>query len=156
MKSFKAGVAAVSLLCAAEAAVAQTINFDGTASATCALSGATNGAITLGSDMTSWGTTTPATITATNNTDSILTVTRSDSWTAKPARTPSTTFGHAVAVSGSNTLSDSEFTAVNNAKTGQLRSSGVNLVSISVSASASSPYPAGTYQTQVTVTCAPK
>lgn len=136
-------------------AASQTVNFDGTASATCTLAGASNGVITLSSDLTSWGTTTPATITATNTTRSNLTVTRSGSWSASPTGTPATTFGHEVSVTGANTLTDSQFSASNNAKTGSLTASGTNLVSMAVSATAASPYSAGTYQTQVTVTCAP-
>ncbi len=138
------------------AVAAQTVNFDGVAAATCTLAGATNGTITLGSNLTSWGTTTPATITATNTTASALTVTRSGAWSVSPSATPTTTFGHQVTVSGSNTLTDSQFTASGNAKTGQLTTSpGTNIVSMAVSATAATPYPAGTYQTQVTVTCAP-
>jgi hypothetical protein len=142
-------------LCGAPPAFGQTINFDGTASATCSLAGATNGSLTLGSDLSSWATTTPGTITATNTTQSSLTVTRSGSWSVSPSGTPSTTFAHQISVSGGNTLSDSQFSTSNNAKTGQLTSPGVNLVSISVTGTAASPYPAGSYRTQVTVTCAP-
>lgn len=136
-------------------AVAQSINFDGVAPATCTLLGATPGLITLGSDLTSWGTTTPGAITATNTSRSNLTVTRSGSWNTSPAGTPTTTFNHLVGVTGNNTLADSQFTESGNAKSGELTSFGVNVVTIAVSGSASAPYPAGTYQTQVTVTCAP-
>lgn len=137
------------------AAAAQTVDFDGTAPATCTLAGSTNGVITLGSDLSSWGTTIPATITATNTAESNLTVTRSDLWSLSPTGTPTTTFGHQVGVTGTNTLTDSQFTATGTTKSGPLTSSGVNVVSMSVSATAASPYPAGAYRTQVTVTCAP-
>lgn len=143
------------LVVLSSAAAAQTINFDGVAPATCTLAGAVPGVITLGSDLTSWGTTTPGAITATNTSRSNLTVTRGGSWSTSPAGTPTTTFTHQVGVTGNNTLTDSQFTAAGNAKSGQLTSTGVNVVTVAVSASASAPYPAGTYQTQVTVTCAP-
>lgn len=155
MYKFAAAAIAALSISFSGAGAAQTVNFDGTVTATCSLAGATNGAITLNSDLKSWSTTTPASITATNTAQSVLTVTRSGAWSASPKNTPTTTFGHQASVTGANTLSDSQFSASNNAKTGKLANSGTNQVSMSVSASAATPYPPGTYQTQVTVTCVP-
>lgn len=155
MYKFAAAAIAALSLSYASAGMTQTVNFDGNVSATCTLTAPVYGVITLNSDLKSWSTTTPASITATNTSQSVLTVTRSGAWSASPKQTPTTTFGHQVSVSGANTLSDSQFSTSNNAKSGQLTNSGTNQVSMSVSASAAAPYPPGTYQTQVTVTCVP-
>lgn len=148
-------VFAMAFAAAPSAGAGQSIQFDGVATATCTLANATRGVITLNSDLSSWATTTPGTIAATNTSQSSLTVTRSGSWSSSPAGTPNTTFDHHVAVTGSNTIEGSQVSQSGNAKTVQLSSVGANLVSVSLSASAASPYPAGAYQAQVTVTCVP-
>lgn len=135
---------------------AQSIQFDGVATATCTLASTTPGTIALKSDLSSWATVTPGTITATNTAQSDLTVTRSGNWSVSPAGTPSTTFDHQLSITGSNNVGGSQIAESGNAKSVQLANLGANLVSVSVAASAPSPFPAGTYQTQVTVTCVPR
>ena len=149
MKRFALFLAALTVLSAP--AGAATLNFNGTASAGCALTGGTDGALLLGADMKSWSTATPATIVATNTAASTLTVTRPSSWAASPASTPTTTFDHTATITGTNTAS---LSGSGDARTAVLTGLGANTVTVSLAATASQPFMPGNYTAQVTVTCA--
>lgn len=132
-------------------ASAATLSFRGLALGTCTLTAPIDGVMTLGSDLSSWTTTTPASIVATNTAVSVLTVTRGSDWATSPAGTPLTSFDFSASLIGVNT---GALTGTSLSKTHQLPTLGVSTLSMWLSGVASSPFPAGNYVAQVTVTCA--
>ncbi len=147
-------IGACILLFPLHAAAQQTLTLTGTAVATCALTPGVTGAITLNSDLMSWSTTLPATLTATNMVASTLTVTRASDWAVKPTGTPTTTFDHQPSVSGANTIASGSFTESGRSKSALLTNPGVNVLSVLLSATAAAPFKAGIHTAELTVTCA--
>ena len=132
-------------------AAAETLVFNGTVLASCALTSPTPGTLTQTPTLTGWTTVTPATIVATNTGPSTLSITGPTGWTDSPAKTPSTTFTTSAAITGTNSVASITDAAL--ASIG-LPLVGVNTLSVSLSATAATIFPAGTYKAQVTVTCA--
>lgn len=128
-----------------------TLNFRGLAVSACTLTAPIDGTLTLQSDLQSWVTTTPATITAINTAPATLTVTKPTSWTSSPAGTPSTTFTMSVSLTGTNILI---LPITGAAASGTLSLLGATVVTASLSAHGTDTFKAGSYVAQATVTCA--
>ncbi len=148
----KAVCLACALLVAAESpGAAATLNFTGVALSTCALTAPVEGTIALQGDLKSWATVTPASITAVNTAPATLTVTGPTSWASAPAGSPAnTTFAISGGMSGVNNGALAGDAA---RRTGSLANIGVTVVSVSLLASAESPFVAGPHVAQATVTC---
>lgn len=130
-------------------AQAATLNFTGTALATCALITPVDGTLTLGGDLQSWTTLTPATITAVNTSSATLTTTQPTDWLTKPASTPTTTFSHTANMTGTN----SGALTGGASKTATLTNIGATILTVNLGATATSPFRSGLHVAQVTVTC---
>jgi hypothetical protein len=135
-------------------ASADTLDFTGTASATCSLTNPAHGTIALQPDLRSWATAVPASIVATNTAAGVftLTVTHDTVWAESPGGTPATTFSHVASITGAN--AGSPFTTAGNATSAPLTAAGVDNVSVSLGATGTGPFVAGDHKAQVTVTCA--
>jgi hypothetical protein len=128
-----------------------TLDFTGTGLASCAFTNESAGTLNQRADLMGWTTKDPATVTVTNSGPSTLSITGPTQWATAPAQTPSTDFTTTATVTGTNnlgTLTGSSLTSI------ALSLIGVNNVAVSLAASASTIYPAGSYKAQVTVTCA--
>lgn len=129
---------------------ADTLTFRGTAAPTCALNTPVDGTIILGASLSSWSTATPASITAVNTAPATLTVTKPTAWASSPASTPSTTFTVSAATAGANV---GALTGSGAATSGPLTALGTNTLTVSLGATASTPFHAGLHTAEVTVTC---
>lgn len=117
---------------------------------TCILATPADGLITPGGDLKSWATTTPATVAVTNTGRAELLVTRPTTWASSPAATPATNFTLAGTMTGVNT---GNLLGLGGALSGVLSGLGLTVLSLSLGATASTPFPSGAYVAQVTVTC---
>lgn len=129
---------------------AATLNFTGTALATCALITPVDGTLTLGGDLQSWTTLTPAVITAVNTSSATLTTTQPTDWLTKPASTPATTFTHTANMTGTNI---GALTGAGASKSATLANIGATVLTVSLGATAAAPFRSGLHVAQVTVTC---
>lgn len=143
-------LACIALAALAGQSQAATLNFTGTALASCALITPVDGTLTLGGDLMSWTTLTPAAITAVNTSSATLTTTQPSDWLTKPASTPTTTFTHTAAMTGTNI---GNLTGTGASKSATLANIGATVLTVSLGATASSPFRAGLHVAQVTVTC---
>lgn len=130
---------------------AATLNFSGTALASCALITPVDGTLTLGGDLQSWSTLTPAVITAVNTSSATLTTTQPGDWLTKPASTPTTTFTHTANMTGTNI---GPLTGAGDSKSATLTNIGATVLTVQLGATAAAPFRAGLHVAQVTVTCA--
>lgn len=149
----------LSLSCAAlcimalPASAQATLEFSGTASASCTLTGGTAGVFDFGADAKSFTTQTPATLQIANAGQWTLTVARSGSWKTKPGTAPSgTVFAHTASLTGENT---GAVFAGDASKSTVLTNPGSDELSVSMTATNAKMFQAGDYVTEVTVTCAP-
>lgn len=131
-------------------AIAATVEFTGTAAATCALTQPVNGTLTLGADLQSWATATAGSITAVNTSAATLNVTAPTNWASAPGGTPATTFAVSGVMSGANS---GALAGTSTARTGALTAIGTTVTAISLAATATAPYRTGVHTADVTVTC---
>lgn len=140
----------LAMLATVDGASAATLTFRGAALASCALGAPVDGTLQLGADLSSWTTLTPASITATNTAPATLTVTKPTDWASAPSQTPATTFTMSAATTGVNAgILGTGGPAATQALTGI----GLTVLSVSLGATAASPYRAGLHTAEVTVTC---
>lgn len=144
-------LACIALAALAGQSQAATLNFSGTALASCALITPVDGTLTLGGDLTSWSTLTPAAITAVNTSSATLTTTQPTDWLTKPGSTPTTTFTHTANMTGTNI---GPLTGTGDSKSATLTNIGATVLTVSLGATAANPFRAGLHVAQVTVTCA--
>jgi hypothetical protein len=147
-------LATVSAMFAQAAAAQSALQFNGTASSACALTNPSDGSIEVQPDLRSWATSVPAKITVSNTAPNYaVTVTHDTNWTTAPASTPVTTFAHVASITaGPNT--SAQFTGAGASSSASLAVVGDNDLSITLTASAPTPFIAGAHQAKVTVTCA--
>lgn len=129
---------------------AESVLFSGNQVSTCTLTKTQDGALTFDS-ATAFSTVGAykGEITIENNDAGAFNVTASvpTDWSFKPAGyTGTTTFDSGFDMTGANAALDSNSTLLNN--------SGTDSLSLSIDGTSDTDYPAGTYQTTVTVTCA--
>ncbi|MFC7052749.1 hypothetical protein ACFQI3_08630 [Hansschlegelia quercus] len=141
---------AITLISTISAAHAETLTFRGTALSACALIAPVDGTLALNSDLKSWATATPATISAINTAPATLSVTKPTDWVSGPAGSPPTTFTVSAQTTGVNL---GVLSILGNGVTTSLSGLGTSQLIVSLGATASTPYRAGNYAAEVTVTC---
>lgn len=108
------------------------------------------GRLSTGGDLKSWATQTPATITVTNTGSAQLIVTPPTQWALSPQTTPDTNFSVAGSLTGVNV---GNLLGLGGAVSAILTGLGLSVLSVSLGATAATPFPSGSYAAQVTVTC---
>lgn len=121
--------------------------------AVCTLVPTQEGEITLGADLMNWRTTRPAVVDAVTTAPATLFVNTPTSWALHPGRTPGTGFGVSTQLSGAN---GGQLLPGGGGLSGALSTLGTTHAAVSLTATASSTFPAGAYSAEVTVTCAPR
>lgn len=119
----------------------------------CTLLAVQEGELAPGADLMGWRTTRPAVVDATTTVPSILYVNTPSGWALHPARTPGASFSVAAQLSGAN---GGQLAPGGGGVSGQLTTSGTTHAAVSLTATATSPFPAGVYSAEVTVTCVPR
>ena len=109
-----------------------------------------DGRIATGGDLKSWATTTPATITVTNTGAAQLILTAPSQWALSPPTAPDTSFSVSGSLSGVNV---GNLLGLGGAVSALLTGLGLSVLSVSLGATAATPFPSGPYAAQVTVTC---
>lgn len=117
---------------------------------TCILLTPAEGRIATGGDLKSWATSTPATVSITNTGAAQLLVTKPTQWATSPPSTPATTFALTGSLTGVNV---GDLLGLGGALSGVLSGLGLSVLSLSLGATAATPFPSGSYTAQVTVTC---